>query len=236
MPPSSLNGMSARTALLALLALPSSLTAVAADPEEDLYDPSDLRVRITESIPYVELGQGAGKTRLMRHQDPDHRIVSPYDKTSRDCPPYCIQPMRIAPGVETVGELEVIDYLKRATAGDNVLVIDSRTPDWTQHGIIPGAVSIPYPRLDPAQAQPAAVAELLELELGAVRVDGIWSFGPAKILVLYCNGPWCGQSPTNIRALLDLGYPAEKLKWYRGGIQSWEQLGLTTVKPSKTAP
>jgi len=50
-------------------------------------------------------------------------------------------------------------------------------------------------------------------------------------LLLYCNGPWCGQSPTNIRTLLTLGYPAHKIKWYRGGMQAWESLGLTTVKP-----
>jgi hypothetical protein len=27
------------------------------------------------------------------------------------------------------------------------------------------------------------------------------------------------------------GYPANKIKWYRGGMQDWEILGLTTVKP-----
>jgi hypothetical protein len=31
--------------------------------------------------------------------------------------------------------------------------------------------------------------------------------------------------------LLAMGYPAHKLKWYRGGIQEWKQLGLTTVAP-----
>ena len=53
----------------------------------------------------------------------------------------------------------------------------------------------------------------------------------AKTLILFCNGAWCGQSPTNLRALMDLGYPAHKLKWYRGGMQAWEQLGFTTVNP-----
>jgi hypothetical protein len=28
-----------------------------------------------------------------------------------------------------------------------------------------------------------------------------------------------------------LGYPAHKLKWYRGGMQAWMMLGLTTVPP-----
>ena len=28
-----------------------------------------------------------------------------------------------------------------------------------------------------------------------------------------------------------VGYPAHKLSWYRGGMQDWENPGLTTVKP-----
>jgi hypothetical protein len=52
-------------------------------------------------------------------------------------------------------------------------------------------------------------------------------------LVLFCNGAWCGQSPTNIKALLSFGYPPHKLKWYRGGMQAWEQMGFTTVTPEE---
>lgn len=217
---------------LPLLLLLAAATAQAADPAEGLFDLEDLRVKITETLPYLELGVGKDRILLMRHQDPDHVIPSPYNQTARECPPYCVQPMHLAPGVETIGELELIDSLRRAAAGDPVLVIDSRTPSWTARGMIPGAVEIPYTRLDPATADPSAVAELMELEFGVARVDGLWNFETAKTLIFYCNGAWCGQSPTNIRALLNYGYPAHKLKWYRGGIQAWEQLGLTTVKPT----
>jgi rhodanese-related sulfurtransferase len=205
--------------------------AEAADLSEDVFDLDDLRVQITESLSHIVLGEGGDEVLLMRHQDPDHRVPAPYDVTSRECPPYCVQPMQLAPGVETIGELELIDYLIRADAREGVLVIDSRTAPWTARGMIPGAVELPYTKLDPATAEPAAVAEMLELEFGAVRVEGLWNFGAAKTLVFYCNGPWCGQSPTNIRALLEYGYPAHKLKWYRGGMQVWEQLGFTTVAP-----
>jgi rhodanese-related sulfurtransferase len=141
--------------------------------------------------------------------------------------------MQIAPGVETIGELEVLDYMRRIAAGDSqVLLIDSRTPDWVARGTIPGAVNIPYERLDPTHAAPEAVAELLQLEFGAASADGLWNFEGAKTLVLFCNGAWCGQSPTNIKSLLGLGYPAHRIKWYRGGMQAWESLGLTTVKPA----
>ena len=47
---------------------------------------------------------------------------------------------------------------------------------------------------------------------------------------MFCNGMWCGQSPNNIRTLLRFGYPADKIKWYRGGMQNWSNLGFTTVK------
>jgi rhodanese-related sulfurtransferase len=221
---------------LPLLLAFATATAQAADPSEGLFDLEDLRVKITESLPYLELGVGKDRILLMRHQDPDHLITSPYNQTARECPPYCVQPMHLAPGVESIGELELIDYLRRTAAGEPVLVIDSRTPVWTARGMIPGAVEIPYSRLDPATADPSAVAELMELEFGVARVDGLWNFETAKTLVLYCNGAWCGQSPTNIRALLNYGYPAHKLKWYRGGIQAWEQLGLTTVKPTVSGP
>jgi hypothetical protein len=33
-----------------------------------------------------------------------------------------------------------------------------------------------------------------------------------------------------IRKLIALGYPPELLKYYRGGMQAWRSVGLTTVK------
>jgi rhodanese-related sulfurtransferase len=203
-----------------------------ANPEEGIFDLQDLRVKITPSVPYVVTRHKGEEVRVMRHQDPAHTIEAPYARTSRDCPPFCVQPMRLASGVETIGELELLGYLERIGRGEEgVLVIDSRTADWTAQGTIPGAINIPFTSLHAQHASAKAIGELLELELGVVRDGGLWNFSAAKTLVFFCNGPWCGQSPTNIRALLDLGYPPSKLKWYRGGLQVWEQLGFTTVKP-----
>ena len=209
----------------------AAIPVQSADTEDALFDLRDLRVKISESLPYVETLHEGEKVLVMRHQDPDHDVESPFRSTSRDCPPYCVQPMTLAPGVETVGELELVRYLERIGRGDDgLLLIDSRTPEWVANGTIPGAVNIPYTRLDPAHASSEDIAELLELELGAIRLGKLWSFSAAKTLILFCNGAWCGQSSTNIKALLELGYPATKLKWYRGGMQAWEQLGFTTVK------
>jgi rhodanese-related sulfurtransferase len=206
--------------------------AVAADTSEDVFDLDNLTVKITEQLPYIEVPHGDESVTVLRFQDPAHRIEAPYDKTNRPCPPYCVQPMQIATGVETLGELEMLAYMQRVADGDpGVLIIDSRTEEWVARGTIPGAVNIPYKQLDPALASPQAIADLMQLEFGAATSDGLWNFIGAKTLVFFCNGAWCGQSPTNVKALLGLGYPADRLKWYRGGMQSWESLGLTTVRP-----
>lgn len=216
---------------LLLLALAAPAVVSAANTAEDLFDLENLSVKITEELPYIELSHGGKPVTVLRYQDPSHRIVQPYDRTNRPCPPYCVQPMHLAPGVETVGELEVLAFLQRIADGDaSVLLIDSRTEDWVARGTIPGAINIPYQRLDPAHASPQQIAELLQLDFGAASADGIWNFDGVKTLVFFCNGAWCGQSPTNIKALLGLGYPAHRLKWYRGGMQAWESLGLTTVE------
>jgi hypothetical protein len=55
--------------------------------------------------------------------------------------------------------------------------------------------------------------------------------GVAHQLLLWCNSPSCGQSPRVIKRLLDVGYPPQKLKHYRGGMQMWQPWGLTTVIP-----
>ena len=78
-----------------------------------------------------------------------------------------------------------------------------------------------------------ATSDLWLSLLGAkVGGDGNWDFDNATTLALFCNGPWCDQSPRAIRNLVDAGYPPEKLKYYRGGMQMWLLLGLTVTTPS----
>ncbi len=191
-----------------------------------------LDTAISTEIDSVEVVHNGSKVSIMRNQDPDNTVDPAYAKTSRKCPPFCIQPIKLAEGVETIGELEMLDYLQRASNDDsNVLVIDSRTPDWVKNGTIPGSINIPWTQLKPgAGADPFTIADIFEKKFGAQSLEGLWDFSDAKTLVLFCNGMWCGQSPSNIKTLLNFGYPAHKLKWYRGGMQDWHILGLTVVK------
>ncbi|MBU0688656.1 MAG: rhodanese-like domain-containing protein [Gammaproteobacteria bacterium] len=186
---------------------------------------------ITVGLPTVAVLHHGTAITIRREQDPSATIRAEYAPVARACPPYCIQPMRLAEGVETFGELEVLDLLKRINDGDKqIMVIDSRTPDWYEKVTIPGAVNIPYAQNMAGHATdlPAVKRTLVEL-FGVKENNGSYHFGDALTLAIFCNGPWCGQTPNYIRTLLELGYPADRLKWYRGGMQDWCSLGLTTA-------
>ena len=192
----------------------------------------ELEVKISSDIGFIDVKHKGKEIRIQRNQSPNNLVNPEYAKTSRKCPPFCIQPNNLGGGVETVGELELLNYLRKISSGDNsILIIDSRTEDWVKKGTIPGSINIPWNLLKPeAGADPFQIAEILEKKFGVMDIEGLWNFSNAKTLVLFCNGMWCGQSPSNIKTLLRFGYPAEKLKWYRGGMQNWEILGLTVVK------
>ncbi len=189
-------------------------------------------VNITPDLESIAVMHGGKSVTIMRNQNEKNTVNPAYAKTSRQCPPFCIQPSTLAPGVETIAENEVLHYLKMMNDGDKtILVVDSRTPDWAAKGTIPGAVNIPWTKLNPDKgADPISIGEILADSFNAKNLEGLWDYSDAKTLVMFCNGMWCGQSPNNIMNLLKFGYPAHKIKWYRGGMQDWEILGLTTVK------
>lgn len=194
---------------------------------------------ITEILKTIDVVHNGKTVTITRETDKAARIPKTFNYTARACPPFCVQPITVAEGVGTIGELEVLYFLQRASHGDrSILIVDSRTPEWVQQSTIPGSVSIPWNKVS-AESQGTFVVDseaevlhdILTKEFG-VRIDdkGKKDFRNAKTLVLFCNGSWCPQSSNNIKTLLKLGYPAYKLKWYRGGMQSWISLGLTTVK------
>lgn len=188
-------------------------------------------VGIVKGMMDVTVQHNGKSVKIQRNQDNKNTVNEAFAKTSRPCPPFCIQPAELAPGVETIAEVEMLDYLKKMSEGDNtILVVDSRTPDWVKKGTIPGAKNLPWTKLNPAKgADPISIMEIMENEFNVKENEGLLNFSEAKTLVMFCNGMWCGQSPNNIKNLLKFGYPAHKIKWYRGGMQDWEILGLTTV-------
>ena len=183
------------------------------------------QINIAWKLHSVDVKHDGKDIKLMRNQDKKNEIVEFYRKTGRGT----IQPMHpFEPHkVDTIGEREMIDYIKKMSDGDgSIIIIDSRTDEWVKRtGMIPGAVNIPFTQFKKSED----TLEIMEDQFD-VLVGDVFDFRNAKILVMYCNGNWCGQSPTAIKKLLAMGYPASKIKYFRGGMQNWAALGLTVIK------
>lgn len=212
---------------------------------------ANLEVKIAEDTQYTMVNHGEELVRVQRIQDTGNTITGAFTKTSRPCPPFCVNPLNIENGVATVAELEVVKFMETAMHSGAGVIIDARTPSWHDKGTIPGSVNIPFTVFEKSADDPELV-EVLE-RLGAQQRDDVnvvmrslekvglfdgsektdaWDFSEARQLLIWCNGPWCGQSPRAIHALITLGYPADKLYYYRGGMQMWQSLGLSVVLPS----
>jgi rhodanese-related sulfurtransferase len=186
-------------------------------------------VNITADLPYLDV-QHEGKTvRIERNQKTNNKLTNSFAKTSRKCPPFCINPIDLEGDIQTMGELEILHFLDDQVKSNKGLLIDARMPAFYEKGTIPGSVNIPFTVLTKGLDSKHTV-KILQL-LGATESEGKWDFSKVRELSLFCNGLWCGQSPAAIRNLVKLGYPAEKLFWYRGGMQAWQSLGLTVIVP-----
>ncbi|MCK5810319.1 MAG: rhodanese-like domain-containing protein [Cocleimonas sp.] len=206
-------------------------------------------VGITPSLMSVTIKIDGKDIEVKRHQDNDNTINPAFAKTSRACPPFCIQPMSLGNGVETIGEVEVVNYIKKMSKGDaSIALVDSRTAVWLVRGTIPGAINIPWTDLLPTKG--ATTEDIIKIlsenfsvklakDMDADDVDEAivegkaataFDYSNAKTLVMFCNGMWCGQSPESIKILVKFGYPVEKIKYFRGGMQTWELLGFSTLK------
>ena len=193
---------------------------------------SNISVKITRSIASFQVKHGDKMVTVSRNQDTRAEIAPAFAKTSRKCPPFCVQPMQVDPDVVTIGEVELTQFMIYDMKNGSGLLVDARTPDWHARGTIPGSINIPYIEVSPAMGADQISIEEALTSLGAELKNNQWDFSKAKKLVVWCNGPWCGQSPTAIRGLLELNYPAEKILYYRGGMQSWQSFGLTVVSPA----
>ena len=117
-----------------------------------------------------------------------------------------VQPAELAPGVRTVGELEVIEHIQSGKP-----LVDTRLEHFFLQGSIPGARSVPHD----------------DILSHSNTID------PRAQTVVFCNGPQCSATPDAIRRLLDSGYPPTAILYYRGGIHDWMTLGFPVVTESQ---
>ncbi len=97
----------------------------------------DVEVKITKEQSYSTVHDGDELIKISRIQDTSHTIDGSFAKTSRPCPPFCINPLSLDKGVRTVAELEVIQFMETALYRGRGVLIDARTPSWHKKGTIP---------------------------------------------------------------------------------------------------
>ncbi|KHF24972.1 rhodanese-like sulfurtransferase [Solemya velum gill symbiont] len=184
------------------------------------------RVMIAKDRFSVTVTHAGKKVDIKRNQDRSHQIDDAFRSTARGRiqPMHPFQPRQI----ETVGELEVLDYLEKRERGESVLLVDTRSAQAVKRGTIPGSINIHWKDFGKKKQLVRYFEDVLNVKRSS---EGIWNYDISKTLVLFCNGPWCGQSSAAIKKLLRAGYPEHKIKYYRGGMQSWLSFGLTIVTP-----
>jgi len=156
-----------------------------------------------------------------------------------------LQPMRLSKQIETVGEVEILGHIKASEKEPSkYLLIDARTAKWYKQMTIPTAINLPFNTLaydedfdeddfdnqkeyEEYKKNYKNMFKILQITEGKKGLN----FENSPSIILFCNGSWCSQSPNAIMALMNMGYPKEKLLWYRGGLQDWLIYDFTIEKP-----
>lgn len=158
-------------------------------------------------------------------QTPGGPLVIKRSKTAGGVGKGFVQALVPQVGVTPVTEIEVLHALNDPTT----MVIDMRDEDEPLKATIPNSYHIPYNELE----------DRLDVLGCQRRSDKSWDCARAIKIVAFCHGPMCLQSPAGIAIIVRMGYPVEKISYYRGGMTDWQALGLTTVsvnRPLSTRP
>ena len=181
------------------------------------------KVKITPEMAYIYVYHKGKAVKVHRIQDTKHKLTGEYAKQYR--PGQDIQHIKMHRDIQTIGEVELLHFMKEKGNSKKGLVIDVRSKKEYQKESIPSAVNI----LAETKNDAVKMEKIFKI-LGAKRVaDGTLDTTNAMDVVLYCNGLWCNKAPEFIQTFLNLGYPSDKILYYRGGFQMWKILGFTTV-------
>ncbi len=181
------------------------------------------KVKITPDMAYIYVYHKGKAVKVHRIQDTKHKLTGEYARTYR--PGKDIQPIKMHKDITTIGEVELLQFMVNKGNKKKGLLVDLRPKRDYRKESIPSAVNIPAETKD----NQTKVEKILNI-LGAKRApDGSLDASRAMEVAFYCNGLWCDKSSEFIKTFLELGYPADKMLYYRGGIQMWKILGFTTV-------
>lgn len=163
------------------------------------------------------------RIRISRDNPDAARFVARFTAVGDACGAPCIAPMQVAPGVATLDENQVLEFLVTQVAGNRGLMVDARGPQARAAGFIPGTVSLPHSTLSPENRFRDDILQAL----GARTFDGVYNFTDARMLLVYDAGPSTNDAGVLVEHLLNAGYPPEMIKYYRGGMQVWSVLGFS---------
>lgn len=189
---------------LAFIAASTAVTAQDAQPAS-----------YTSNTPLVSQAPAADMTRL--------RELAQVDGP---CDGLCLMPTVVTQGVPSVAEREVISFLGQAVPNGQGILIDARDTESRGAGTIPGATHVPAAVLDPSNSYRIDIL----MALGATRTGNTLDYSTAAPLMVFDNGPADSDAAAMIAALLEAGYPASKLSYYRGGMLVWVALGLSVAE------
>ncbi len=188
---------------------------------------ADELVKITKNIPYVHIKDNGVDIKISRIQDTGNKLTDDFAKTSRTCPPFCIPNIKIVKRVTTIAELELINFIKNKVYKKKGILVDARLKSFYNLETIPGAINIPFTLTELNSKR--VVNRLFKVLGTTIKLDGSYNFSTSKDIAVFCSGLWCEQSSRFIKGIVRQGYPANKIYWYRDGLQAWKLLGLTTV-------
>ena len=164
------------------------------------------------------------------------------------CPPFCIQPISLDVPVDTIAEAELVDFMLNQMRDGAGTLVDVRSRLEHELSTIPGSVHFSVQDILKGPGDEKFKAMLSEFGVkprgeagGLTRLlesvgykDAMltddWDFTGAKELVFWANSAMDAIPAKSIGMFLEAGYPASKLKWYRGGLASWEFWGFNTYR------
>ncbi len=184
-------------------------------------------VKINRDISSITTQDSGQKIEIKRVQDVNNRLTDDFTKTSRACPPFCIQPTKVDPNIDTIAELEVFKFMKNQIIQHKGVLIDARLKSWFELETIPSSINMPYLVL--VNSNKKKIAKIFQILGMKIDKSGHWNFDNAKELTIFDNGVWCAQATHLIKTLVKYKYPTSKIHYYRSGLQGWKLLGLTTV-------
>lgn len=202
-------------------------------------------------VPYIYVVHQGRSIKVER--DIDKSFMAPASirgslmTTSEACPPFCLLPVQLDLPVATIGETEIVDFMLSEIRDSKGVLIDVRSKSQHEVGTIPGSVHYPATRF--IRDQDGTELEAIFEELGAKRRNNVnwidqqlekfelvdtslltskWDFTNAKDLIFWSHAATSQLAPKVIKIMYEAGYPAQKMRWYRGGLAAWYYWGFTT--------